>query len=154
MDKKAINSGSNRSDSASAVLPTSLHQGTPLSIQMDRGNVFAEKCPSREILKHMTSRWAVLVFVALSKGTHRFSDLRRCIGGVSEKMLSQTLQALEADGFVDRIAYPVVPPHVEYSLTPLGSQAAEHVVAMADWIELHLGEILEAQTLFEQNNAR
>ena len=153
MDKRAIKSESNRSRSASNELPTSLLEGTPLSIRMDRGDVFAEKCPSRDILKHMTSRWAVLVFVALSKGTHRFSDLRRRIGGVSEKMLSQTLQSLEADGFVDRIAYPVVPPHVEYSLTPLGAQAAEHVVAMADWIELHLGEILEAQALFEEEKA-
>ncbi len=78
------------------------------------------------MLKHVTSRWGgVLILVALREGTHRFSDLRRKMGGVSEKMLAQSLQALEQDGFLNRIAYPVVPPHVEYSLTPLGEQVSE-----------------------------
>lgn len=67
------------------------------------GNLFAEQCPSREVLKHVTSRWGVLILLALRQGTHRFSDLRRKMGGVSEKMLSQSLQALELDGFVDRV---------------------------------------------------
>jgi DNA-binding HxlR family transcriptional regulator len=108
-----------------------------------RGDVFADQCPSRVILKHLTGRWAVLLLVALSNGdTYRFSDLRRKIGGVSEKMLAQTLQTLELDGFINRVAYPVVPPHVEYSLTPLGLQAAQHVQSLADWIELNLSEIL------------
>ncbi|MCP6059084.1 helix-turn-helix transcriptional regulator, partial [Klebsiella pneumoniae] len=73
-----------------------------LSEQMHDGNLFAEQCPSREVLKHVTSRWGVLILVALRQGTHRFSDLRRKMGGVSEKMLAQSLQALEHDGFVDR----------------------------------------------------
>ena len=106
-----------------------------------RGNLFAEACPSREILKHVTSRWGVLLLVALLAGTHRFSDLRRKIGGVSEKMLAQTLQWLEADGFVLRVSYPVVPPHVEYSLTPLGNEVALRVRDLADWIELNLHRI-------------
>jgi DNA-binding HxlR family transcriptional regulator len=110
-----------------------------------RGNVFSEKCPSREVLKHVTSRWGVLVLVALLDGTHRFSDLRRKIGGVSEKMLAQTLQWLEADGFVLRVSYPVVPPHVEYSLTPLGRQVGQRVEGLADWIEGNLPQILAAQ---------
>lgn len=95
-----------------------------LSEQLRDGNLFAEQCPSREVLKHVTSRWGVLILLALRQGTHRFSDLRRKMGGVSEKMLSQSLQALEQDGFVDRVSYPVVPPHVEYSLTPMGSRSA------------------------------
>ncbi len=110
-----------------------------------RGNLFSEKCPSREVLKHVTSRWGVLVLVALLEGTHRFSDLRRKIGGVSEKMLAQTLQWLEADGFVLRVAYPVVPPHVEYSLTPLGRQVGQRVEGLADWIEGNLPQIMEAR---------
>ena len=110
--------------------------------QLKEGNFFAEQCPSREVLKHVTSRWGVLILVALREGTHRFSDLRRKIGGVSEKMLAQSLQALEQDGFLNRIAYPVVPPHVEYSLTPLGEQVSEKVAALADWIELNLPEVL------------
>ena len=111
-----------------------------------RGNLFAEACPSREILKHVTSRWGVLLLVALLAGTHRFSDLRRKIGGVSEKMLAQTLQWLEADGFVLRVSYPVVPPHVEYSLTPLGNEVALRVRDLADWVEVKLPEILQART--------
>lgn len=113
-----------------------------LSALMARGNLFAEKCPSREVLKHMTSRWGVLILVALQGGTHRFSELRRKVGGVSERMLAQTLQWLEGDGLVLRQSFPVVPPHVEYSLTPLGREAAVKVEALADWIELNLPLIL------------
>ncbi len=113
-----------------------------LSERLREGNLFAEQCPSRDVLKHLTSRWGVLVMVALRDGTHRFSDLRRKMAGVSEKMLAQTLQWLEQDGFINRVAYPVVPPHVEYSLTPLGEEVSEKVAALADWIELNLPEVL------------
>lgn len=112
---------------------------------IQRGQLFAEKCPSREVLKHVTSRWGVLLLVALLSGTQRFSDLRRKVNGISEKMLAQTLQWLEGDGFVERISYPVVPPHVEYRLTPLGEEIGQKVEALADWIEVKLPEILAAQ---------
>jgi DNA-binding HxlR family transcriptional regulator len=120
---------------------------TPITLtqQFLRGNLFAAACPSRDVLKHVTSRWGVIVLIALLTGTHRFSDLRRKIGGVSEKMLSQTLQWLEADGFVLRVSYPVVPPHVEYSLTPLGEDAGLRVRDLADWIEVKLPAILQAR---------
>ena len=113
-----------------------------LSQQLRDGNLFAEQCPSREVLKHVTSRWGVLILVALRDGTHRFSDLRRKMGGVSEKMLAQSLQALEQDGFINRVSYPVVPPHVEYSLSQLGEQVSDKVAALADWIELNLPQVL------------
>lgn len=113
-----------------------------LSEQLRNGNLFAEQCPSREVLKHVTSRWGVLILVSLRDGTQRFSDLRRKIGGVSEKMLAQSLQALEQDGFLNRVSYPVVPPHVEYNLTPLGEQVSEKVATLADWIELNLPAVL------------
>ena len=116
-----------------------LHQGDL------RGNLMAVDCPSREVLKHLTSRWGVLVLIALQAGTHRYSDLRRKIGGVSERMLIQTLQWLEQDGMVLRYAHPVVPPHVEYSLTPMGAEAAEKVRALADWIETKFPHIAGAQ---------
>jgi DNA-binding HxlR family transcriptional regulator len=116
-----------------------------LSVQMQRGELFAVECPSRDVLKHVTSRWGVLVLVALLAGTHRFSDLRRKVGGVSEKMLAQTLQWLEGDGFVLRTSYPVVPPHVEYSLTPLGREVGQRVEALADWIEGNLPAVMEAR---------
>jgi DNA-binding HxlR family transcriptional regulator len=113
--------------------------------QMRRGDLFAEQCPSREVLKHVTSRWGVLVLVALQGGTLRFSALRRKVAGVSERMLAQTLQWLEGDGFVLRVSHPVVPPNVEYSLTPLGQQVGLHVQALADWIEHNLPAILQAK---------
>jgi DNA-binding HxlR family transcriptional regulator len=108
---------------------------------MERGDLMAVACPSREVLRHITSRWGVLVLIALLPGTRRFSDLRRGIGGVSERMLAQTLQWLESDGIVERKAYKVVPPHVEYTLTPLGREAAVKVRDLADWIETSLPDI-------------
>jgi DNA-binding HxlR family transcriptional regulator len=122
-----------------------INQSNKLSEQMMRGEVFSDQCPSREILKHVTNRWGGLVLVALLLGTHRFSDLRRKLSGVSEKMLAQTLQTLEADGLVMRVSYPVVPPHVEYSLTPLGAELAKQVELLVDWIEINLPRILDAQ---------
>ncbi|WP_313048492.1 winged helix-turn-helix transcriptional regulator [Atlantibacter subterraneus] len=116
-----------------------------LTQQLRDGNLFAEQCPSRDVLKHVTSRWGVLILVALRDGTHRFSDLRRKMGGVSEKMLAQTLQWLEQDGFVNRVSYPVVPPHVEYSLTPLGEQVSKKVAALADWIEMNLPQVMASR---------
>ncbi|QKF53258.1 winged helix-turn-helix transcriptional regulator [Pseudomonas graminis] len=109
------------------------------------GEVLARDCPSREILNHVCSRWGVLVLVVLLDGMHRFSELRRKIGGVSEKMLSQTLQSLEQDGFVDRKALPVVPPHVEYRLTAMGEEVALQMDGLTTWIEENLPRILAAR---------
>lgn len=121
-----------------------------LADRIDRGNVFSDKCPSRDVLKHVTSRWGVLVLLALMDGQqHRFSALKRKILGVSEKMLAQTLQQLESDGFVRRTVYPVVPPHVEYDLTAMGHQIAQQVVGLADWIEHNLADILAAKQHYE-----
>ena len=108
-------------------------------------NVLAAECPSRQVLSHLTSRWGTLVMLVLLSGTHRFSALRRRIGGVSERMLAQTLQQLEADGFIHRQVYDVVPPHVEYSLTPLGREAGAHLAALTGWIEDALPRILARQ---------
>lgn len=119
--------------------------GQSLSSRIRHGELLNQNCPSREFLRHLTSRWGVLVLIALLEGEHRFSDLRRKIGGVSEKMLAQTLQTLEADGFVNRVSHPVVPPHVDYSLTPIGREAALKVRDFADWIELNVGRIMSAQ---------
>lgn len=113
----------------------------PLSEQLRRGDLMAAACPSREVLKHVTSRWGVLVLLALEGRTRRFGELRRAVGGVSERMLAQTLQWLEGDGMVERVAFEVVPPRVEYSLTPLGREAAEKVRLLADWIETSLPRI-------------
>jgi DNA-binding HxlR family transcriptional regulator len=110
-----------------------------------RGELMSPDCPSRIILSHVCSRWGVLVLVALRSGMHRFSDLRRKISGISEKMLSQTLQTLESDGFIDRKALPVVPPHVEYRLTALGEEVAVQVDTLASWIQDNLPRIMQAR---------
>jgi DNA-binding HxlR family transcriptional regulator len=117
--------------------------------RLQRGELFTPDCPSRGVLNRITSRWGILVLVALIDGTHRFSELRRKVNGVSEKMLAQTLQWLEGDGLVQRTSFPVVPPHVEYNLTPLGLEAAKRVELLADWIEENLPRIMEAQQVRE-----
>lgn len=110
-----------------------------------RGNLCASECPSRRVLDHVTSRWGVLILILLLEKTHRFSELRRRIGGVSEKMLAQTLQLLEADGFVHRELFPSVPPKVEYSLTSLGIELAQQIHQLTYWIEDNLSRVLSAQ---------
>ncbi|MFE3514725.1 winged helix-turn-helix transcriptional regulator [Streptomyces sp. NPDC059166] len=119
-----------------------------------RPDVNRQNCPSRLVLEHVTSRWGVLVLAALLERSHRFSELRRAVGGVSEKMLAQTLQTLERDGFVDRDAKPVIPPRVDYSLTPLGREAAEQVWALARWAERRLDVVEESRTAYDVARSR
>ncbi|MFD8566524.1 winged helix-turn-helix transcriptional regulator [Streptomyces sp. NPDC057694] len=107
-------------------------------------------CPQRLVLEHVTSRWGVLVLLALSERSFRFSELRREIGGVSEKMLTQTLQTLERDGIVHRDAKPVIPPRVDYSLTALGREAAEQVRALAEWTERRMDAVGEARERYDE----
>jgi DNA-binding HxlR family transcriptional regulator len=111
--------------------------------KISRGNVLAAECPSRLILQHVTSRWGSLILLALmAGGTLRFAQLRRRIGGISERMLAQTLQVLEGDGLLLRHAHDVVPPHVDYSLTPLGAEVAERVMLLSGWIEDNLPRLI------------
>jgi DNA-binding HxlR family transcriptional regulator len=106
-----------------------------------RGDVFDSNCPSRAVLDHVTSKWAVLVLASLRSGPMRFSALRRAIDGVSEKMLAQTLRTLEADGFLDREVAPTTPPQVTYSLTELGAGLTEHLTALVEWISVRMPDI-------------
>ncbi len=128
-----------------------LSAGTSITDKLKKGDLFATPCPSRHVFRHVCSQWGTLALIALREGhVMRFSELRRKLGGVSEKMLAQSLQALVADGFVSRKAYPVVPPHVEYSLTEMGEEVVEHVANLADWIESNMPRVLEAQTVMKQ----
>ncbi|MEO5665739.1 MAG: helix-turn-helix domain-containing protein [Nocardioides sp.] len=103
--------------------------------------VFPAACHSRVLLDHVMSKWGVLVLLALSEGEPlRWSELRRRAEGVSEKMLAQTLRTLAADGLVHRDARPVVPPHVEYSLTEPGEQLAALLVPLMQWVAGHAGD--------------
>jgi DNA-binding HxlR family transcriptional regulator len=110
-----------------------------------RGRLMSGDCPSRDVLRHLTSRWGFLVMLALEDGTKRFSGVRNMIGGISERMLAETLQVLEGDGFVLRKAFPVVPPHVEYTLTPLGVEAVGLMRQFGDWLETALPRIMAAR---------
>jgi len=129
----------------------SVTQPHSLEAALQRGELFAANCPSRGVFKHVTSLWGVLVLIVLLDGTHRFSEIRRKVNGVSEKMLAQTLQNLEADGFVLRKVYPVVPPHVEYRLTELGETIAGQVKALADLIETSFPQIAASQRSIKQD---
>ncbi|MFF4549897.1 winged helix-turn-helix transcriptional regulator [Streptomyces sp. NPDC001435] len=109
-----------------------------------------EMCPHRMVLEHVTSRWGVLVLIELLDRSYRFSELRRAIGRVSEKMLTQTLQTLERDGLVHRDAKPVIPPRVDYSLTDLGREAAEQVRALALWTEGRMDDVEKARRAYDE----
>ena len=110
-------------------------------------------CPHRLVLEHLTSRWGVLVLIELLDRPYRFSELRRAIGRVSEKMLTQTLQTLERDGLVHRDAKPVIPPRVDYSLTDLGREAAEQVRGLAALTQERMGAVQEARERYDARKA-
>jgi DNA-binding HxlR family transcriptional regulator len=110
-------------------------------------------CPYRLVLEHVTSRWGVLVLIELLDRPYRFSELRRAIGRVSEKMLTQTLQTLERDGLVHRDAKPVIPPRVDYSLTGLGREAAEQVRALAVWTEDRMDDVEKSRHAYDEARA-
>ncbi|MFI9297303.1 helix-turn-helix transcriptional regulator [Streptomyces gardneri] len=107
-------------------------------------------CPARLVLEHVTSRWAVLILIALRERSYRFSELRRRVGGVSEKMLTQTLQTLERDGFVHRDAKAVIPPRVDYSLTVLGEEAARQVWELARWTDQRVADVEKARARYDE----
>jgi DNA-binding HxlR family transcriptional regulator len=106
-------------------------------------DAFVAGCPTRTVLDHVMSKWAPLLIAALSDGERlRWSELRRRAEGVSEKMLAQTLRTLEQDGLVRREARAVVPPHVDYSLTPRGQELADRLVPLLSWMADNASEML------------
>src|SRR5690242_2904309 len=112
-------------------------------------DVFAKACPSRGTLEHITGRWGALTLGALHEGTLRFNELRRRVDGVSEKMLSQTLHALERDGLVLREAQPTNPPRVDYELTPLGREVAERLLGLVHLVEGRMDDVLAARERYD-----
>ena len=108
-------------------------------------SVLDPDCDSRKVLDRIADKWTALIIHVLSTGTKRHGELRRQISGVSQKMLTQTLRSLEEDGLVNRKIYPVVPPMVEYSLTPLGRSLIEPLAAICRWAEKHLPELEAAR---------
>lgn len=104
--------------------------------------VLPAACPTRTVLDHVTSKWGVLVLLALADGTLRWGELRRVVQGISEKMLAQTLRTLERDGIIVRTAYPEIPPRVEYGLTDRGRALNEHLLPLMGWIDDNAADIV------------
>jgi DNA-binding HxlR family transcriptional regulator len=104
-------------------------------------SVLKPQCPSRVVLDRIADKWTALIIQVLAHGTQRYAELRRTIGGISQKMLTQTLRSLERDGLIVRKVHPVVPPKVEYSLTRLGRTLIDPLHALCRWSERHLPEL-------------
>jgi DNA-binding HxlR family transcriptional regulator len=131
---------------SAAVLKVALPEFSPPSLAaLYPGGVFSSACPTRVVLDHVTSKWGVLVLVALTDRTLRWGELRRSVQGISEKMLAQTLKTFEKDGLVARHARPVIPPHVEYSLTPLGDELVALLHPLLAWVAGNAIEIVGEQ---------
>lgn len=112
-------------------------------------DVFARDCPSRPTVEDVAGKWGILALAALADAPFRFNALRRRVDGVSEKMLAQTLHALERDGMVTREVQATIPPHVEYALTALGERVAVHLRALIELVEGEMPQILAAQARYD-----
>jgi len=113
------------------------------------GDAFNPDCPTRQILDRIGDKWAMLILLVLAQGPRRFNDLRRRIGGISQKMLSQTLKSLERDGLVSRAVFATVPVTVEYRLTPLAGGLIGLMGSITVWAERHLGDIEAARLRYD-----
>jgi DNA-binding HxlR family transcriptional regulator len=113
-------------------------------------NVYLRGCSSRTVLDVIANKWTNLVVCALRGGPMRFGQLRRHLEGITQKMLTQTLRALERDGLVTRTLYPTIPPRVDYELTELGRDAADLFDGLIEWAQEHVGEITAARDRYDQ----
>lgn len=113
-------------------------------------DVMAAACPTRQVIGRVGDKWSLLVLYALSTGTKRFSQLRSEVEGISQKMLTQTLRALERDGLVHRHAYPTIPPKVEYKLTPLGQSLQDAIAVVRTWAYAHMDEITASRDNYDR----
>jgi DNA-binding HxlR family transcriptional regulator len=118
-------------------------------VLVDEANAYAKDCPSRTVLDRIGDTWSVLIVLLLARGSHRYSELAAKIEGISPKMLTQTLRALERDGLVTRTVHAAVPPRVDYALTELGSSLNALVGGLQDWAESHIGDVLTARTAYD-----
>jgi DNA-binding HxlR family transcriptional regulator len=108
-----------------------------------------QACEIRDLLDRLADKWSLLVVELLGRGTRRFTELRREIDGISQRMLTLTVRQLERDGLVQRTVYPVVPPRVEYALTPLGESLLEAIEPLVAWTRAHRDEIATARTVYD-----
>ncbi|MFT0847666.1 helix-turn-helix domain-containing protein [Actinomycetaceae bacterium L2_0104] len=110
---------------------------------------YAKNCPTRQLLDRIGDRWTVLVLGALERGPLRYSDISRTVEGISQKMLTQTLRALERDGLIDRTVFPEIPPHVQYELTTLGCSLREVVRGLEEWCKENMPAIQSARAEYD-----
>jgi len=113
-------------------------------------DVYAKNCPSRQVLDRIGDTWSVLIVVLLAHGPQRYTELAKRIGGITPKMLTQTLRGLERDGLISRTVYAVVPPRVDYALTDLGHSLLELVSALEKWAEMHIDDVVEARADYDR----
>jgi DNA-binding HxlR family transcriptional regulator len=111
--------------------------------------VYAKDCASRQVLDRIGDTWSVLIVATLADGSRRYTELAQRIQGITPKMLTQTLRALERDGLVTRTVHAVVPPRVDYALTPLGFSLLGLVKALNDWAETHIEDVLDARSQYD-----
>lgn len=116
-------------------------------------DAFMAECPSRKVLLRISDKWVTLILSALSDGSRRYSELSRIIAGVSQKMLTQTLRAMERDGLITREVTTAVPVRVDYSLTPLGRSLMPVVIALKAWAETHIEDIEAAQAAYDGDSS-
>lgn len=112
-------------------------------------DVMSPRCPSRTVLRHVVDRWTPLVVTALEEGPLRFTEIRRRVGGVTPKVLTQTLRSMERDGLVTRSQAGGVPPRVDYDLTPLGLSLRAPVAALRQWAQQHAEQVLGAREAYD-----
>lgn len=113
-------------------------------------NVMLATCPSRTSLAKIANKWTAMIVIALSDGPHRFGVIRQEVGGISGKVLTDTLRDLERDGILTRRSYDEMPPRVEYELTPLGYTLREPLTALARWAERHIEEVISARDSYDE----
>ena len=121
----------------------------PLGAPLNDYDILAPACPSRTVLRHVVDRWTPLVVAVLARGPHRFGELRAAVGGITPKVLTETLRSMERDGLVTRDQAPGVPPRVDYALTPLGTTLAEPMGALRAWAEGHAEEVLDNRARYD-----
>lgn len=122
------------------------HFGDSVLVNAD---LYARNCPSRQVLDRIGDTWSVLIVSMLARGPERYTTLQRRIEGISPKMLTQTLRALERDGLLTRTVHAVVPPRVDYALTPLGESLLGLVAALEKWATGHMDDVLAARDAYD-----
>ncbi|KTD53771.1 transcriptional regulator [Legionella santicrucis] len=122
-------------------------------MSLKKFSVYSERCPSHNVLEGISDKWSILVINLLLNETYRFGELKREIGGISSKMLAQTLNKLERFGFINRKSFPVLPMKVEYSLTALGKELGNILNLLTTWTEKNMDAIITAENSFEETDA-